>query len=411
MSLTSLTAPVDPLSALGAWQQRLRAQFPILRGADAPVYLDSAATAQKPQAVLDAVHTYLVTANANAGRGIYTWANRTTELVERTRERVKSFLDDPDPARSSVHFTSGTSEGLRTIARDWLTEHLSDGDEIIVPFADHQANAQPWLEAQRLLTARGVRVTVHDMPYEAESKDYDQAALARLVTDRTRFVAATHVHHIYGNDMNVHRIRDVVGPDVPICLDAAQSVGHMPVSTTDLDVDFVAFSGHKAMALPGTGAVWARGARGPAFTPGGWSGSPNTAGILSIEAAFDWLEAAGLENIDRWTVALGVRLTDGLSRLDSYEVLGCPLSLTADSDVQRRQGIVTFRHRDISSSDLGFILAEHGLMVRADGHCQARGGETDSSVRVSLHLYNTPDEIDRLLDVLATLDRRNGARA
>lgn len=400
----SLDDPSAELDELRDWQQELRAQFPIVTADPGQTYLDSAATSQKPQAVLDAVQRYLTTANANAGRGTYTWANATTALVERTRARVARFLGDPAPLeRSGVHFTSGATEGLRTVARDWLPHHLRDGDEIIVPFADHQANALPWLEARDLLAGRGVRIVVRELPYEAASHDYDPAALAALVTERTAFLAATHVHHVYGGDMNVHRLRAAVGPHVPICLDAAQSVGHLPVDVGALDVDFLVFSGHKAMALPGTGAVWARNLRGPAFHPGGWSGTPNTCGIASLEAALDWLDAAGPDRIRRWIVALATRLTDGLRTAEAYEVLGCQQSLAAGSGVQPREGIVTFRHRAIGSNDLGFVLASHGLMVRADGHCQGRAGETETSVRVSLHVYNTPEEIDRLLAVLLTL--------
>lgn len=385
------------------WQRALRAQFPIIAGHPELAYLDSAATAQKPQAVLDAVNTYLTTTNANAGRGTYTWANRTTELVERTREHVKEFLADPAPERSAVYFTSGTTEGLRTVARDWLTSYVTDGDEIVVPAADHQANIAPWLETRQLLARQGVRVHVRPMPYQPGSHDYDHNALAQLANPRIRFVATTHVHHVYGGNMNVHRIRQAVGPDAVICLDAAQSVGHLPLSVADLDVDFVAFSGHKAMALPGSGAVWARQARGPAFAPGGWDGTPNTAGIVSLAGALDWLDTAGTDRIERWTVALTAQLTEGLRHLDAYKVLGCQTSLGADSPVQQRQGIVAFRHRDIASGDLGFILFSHGLMVRSDNHCQGSAGETTGSVRVSLHAYNTPEEIDRLLSVLAAL--------
>ncbi|MPY57815.1 aminotransferase class V-fold PLP-dependent enzyme [Streptomyces spongiae] len=412
------TITSDELKNLAAWHQGVRDQFPIVTGHPELAYLDSAATAQKPRAVLDAVHTYLTTANANAGRGTYPWANRTTALVERTRRRVKEFLGDPDldpdpapapaPGRSAVHFVGGTTEGLRTVARDWLTTHLTDGDEILVPYADHQANLLPWLEAQRLLAERGVGVRVRGLPYQAESGDYDHRALAGAVGPRTRFVAATHVHHVYGGDMNVHRIRAAVGPEVPICLDAAQSVGHLPVSVAELDVDFVVFSGHKALALPGTGAVWARNdpARGPEFRPGGWQGTPNTAGIASLEAALDWLDTAGTDRIARWGTALAARLTDGLRHLAPYEILGCQASLAAGSPVQRRHGIVTFRHRDIPSDDLGFILFGHGFMVRADSLCQAGADETDpkrGSVRVSVHAYTTVEEIDRLLSVLTSL--------
>jgi cysteine desulfurase / selenocysteine lyase len=388
---------------LRRWQEPLRAQFPIIADHPDLAYLDSAATSQKPRAVLDAVQGYLTRSNANAGRATYPWANATTAMMERVRGRVKAFLGDPAPERSRVDFTSGTSEGLRAVALDWLPGLLADGDEIVVPCGDHQANALPWLEARDMLARRGVRVTLREMPYQEGSRDYDAAELAAGASPRTRFVAATHVHHVYGGDMNVHRIRRAVGPDAVICLDAAQSVGHVPIDLATLDVDFVVFSGHKALALPGTGAVWSRGLRGPAFVPGGWAGTPNTVGVASLGAALDWLDAAGVERIEEWTVGLAARLTDGLSRMRPYEVLGCALSLTADSGVQRRRAVVTLRHERIDAADLGFILYSHGFMVRSDGHCQAGGGERRTSVRVSLHVYNTPEEIDRLLAVLDAL--------
>jgi cysteine desulfurase/selenocysteine lyase len=386
-----------------AFPADLRAQFPIIAAHPEVAYLDSAATAQKPQAVLDAVLDYLTTSNANAGRGTYTWANLTTARIDAARDRLRVFLGDPEPGRSGVHFVGGTTEGLRSVALDWLAPQLRDGDEIIVPFADHSANTLPWLEAAELLARQGCQIKVRPMPYDA-AHEYDHERLAGLITDRTKFIATTHVHHVYGGDMNVHRIRAAAGPGIAICLDAAQSIGHLPVSVADLDVDFVVFSGHKAMALPGIGAVWARNQRGPAYRPGGWSGTPNTSGIVSLAAALDWLDAAGVERIEQWTVALAARLTDALRRLPSYEVLGCQESLSADSPVQQRRGIVTFRHRDIGSNDLGFILASDGLMVRADDHCQGEGGEKTTSVRVSLHVYNTVEEVDRLVEALAALE-------
>ncbi|MFE0751701.1 aminotransferase class V-fold PLP-dependent enzyme [Gordonia sp. NPDC058843] len=400
-----LADPAEVIERLGPWNREVRAQFPILTGHPDRAYLDSSATAQKPQAVIDAVNRYLCTINANAGRGTYTWANATTDIVEAARGRVARFLGDTGSDGSGVTFTSGTSGGLRRIALDWLTTHLRDGDHIIAPFADHQANLLPWTEAIESLASRGIRVAIDALPYESTGTgDYDIEALRRLLTPRTTFVAATHVHHVYGNDMNVHRLRDAVGPDVVICLDAAQSVGHLPIDVGALDVDFVVFSGHKAMALPGIGAIWARNRRGHVFAPNGWSGTPNTSGIVSLCAALDWLDAAGVDRIHEWTLALGALLTDALSSMDAYEVLGCQSSLRLDSPVQRRVGIVTFRHRDISSNDLGFILDSRGLMVRADGHCQGRDGEKTASVRASVHAYTSADEVRRLIEVLGELE-------
>lgn len=389
---------------LQQWQNDVRAQFPIIVGNPDVAYLDSAATSQKPRSVLDDMLTYLTTANANAARGTYPWANRTTARIERARDRVRLFLDDPAPDRSGVHFVSGTTEGLRAVARDWLAPQLCDGDEIIVPFADHSANSLPWLEAVDLLRRQGAEILVRPMPYDA-AHEYDIQRLAEQINDRTRLIAATHVHHVYGGDMNVHRLRAVAGQDIAICLDAAQGIGHLPLSTTELDVDFVVFSGHKAMALPGIGAIWTRNVRGPVYEPAGWLGSPNVSGIVSLVAALDWLDATGLDRITRWNTALAARLTDGLRQLPSYEILGCQRSLAADSPVQPRPSIVTFRHRDIGSNDLGFILASEGLMVRADGHCQGEQGEKTASVRVSVHIYNTVDEIDRLLTAVTALER------
>ncbi|BBH67357.1 cysteine desulfurase [Actinoplanes sp. OR16] len=376
---------------LNDWHRSLRAQFPQIAGNPDLAYLDNAATSQKPQAVLDAVFSYLTTGNANAARGSYPWANRTTSRIEEARHRLRRFFSDISEI-SGVHFVSGTTEGLRAVARDWLLPQLKPGDEILVPHADHSANLLPWEEAAALSGA-----VVRSLPYDS-AHDYAFRDLA--ISPRTRLIAATHVHHVYGNDMNVHRLR-TLAPDVPICLDAAQSFGHLPLSVADLDVDFVVFSGHKAMALPGIGAVWARNQRGPEFRLGGWAGSPNTAGIVSLVAAMDWLDEAGLDRIESWNRALGLRLTDGLSKLPDYEVLGCQQSLTIDSPVQQRHGIVAFRHHAISSNDLGFILSSHGLLVRSDAHCQAVAGEKTSSVRVSVHAYNSPEEIDRLLEVLS----------
>ncbi|TDP38005.1 aminotransferase class V-fold PLP-dependent enzyme [Nocardia ignorata] len=389
----------DVLDRLADWQAGLRAQFPILTRNPDVAYLDSAATTQKPAAVLDAVTDFLTTGNANVGRGSYPWATATTSRIERARDRVRIALGDTTTG-SSVEFVGGTSHGLRAVAQDWLADQLLDGDEIIVPFGDHEANLRPWLDMRDDLARGGIRVRIVAMPVDPASGDYDHRALPSVVTDRTRFVAVTHVHHVFGVDMNVHRVRQAVGPDVPICLDAAQSVGHRPVSVADLDVDFVVFSGHKMLALPGIGAVWARNRRGPRFAIRGWEGTPNTAGIVSMAAAFDWLDAAGTAEIGAWTSALTLRLTDGLARLPGVQVLGCQDSLTAESTVQRREALVTFRHRAVRSDDLGFVLADEGIMVRADGHCQAGRHSDDHAVRVSVHVYNIPGEIDRVLEVV-----------
>lgn len=412
MRAQSLPPAVAALAELQDWHREMRAQFPVFAANPELAYLDSSATAQKPAAVLEAVQRQLSTAHANAGRGSYPWATGTTKMVEVARDRVAAFIGDTG-RRGTVDFTAGASAGLRAVAMDWLRITARDGDDIIVPAADHQANLVPWLEVAEVLSAQGVRLTVRAMPMEdSGSGDYDVDALRALVTPRTRMVAATHVHHVGGNDMNLHRIRAAIGDEPVLCVDAAQSVGHLPVDVDRLGADFLVLAGHKAMALPGIGAVWSRATRTPALRPGGWAGSPNTTGAASLIAALDWLDVAGCERIHEWTVALGARLTEQLRQMADVEVIGCQSSLAAESPVQKRQGIVSFRHARIPSRDLGFVLADRGILVRADGHCQAKGlGQqvlpaAEESVRVSTHVYTSPDEIDRLVEVLREVEEQ-----
>ncbi|MCF2434717.1 aminotransferase class V-fold PLP-dependent enzyme [Streptomyces thinghirensis] len=221
-------------------------------------------------------------------------------------------------------------------------------------------------------------------------------------------MAATHVHHVYGGDMNVHRIRAAVGPDVPICLDAAQSVGHLPVDLADpaLDVDFVVFSGAQGDGPAGFGSGLGAQRAGPAFRPAGWQGTPNTVGIVSLRAALDWLDLAGPDRIAGWTAGLTTRLTDRLRHLDPYEILGCPTSLAADSALPAPSaatapspsGTRTSRPTTSGSSSTataswcGPTASARPARARRTGRCG-----------VSPHIYNTVEEIDRLLTVLASL--------
>lgn len=391
---TSVTPSVD-----ARWQAEVRAQFPILTAHPDLVYLDSAATSQKPIAVLEAADRYLRTSNANAGRGTYEWANATTVAIEAAKETVGSFIGASPFAMSSVELVSGTTEGLHRIAFDWLLDELVDGDEIIVPTRDHQANVMPWFGVVDALAARGKHITAHAMPYDSAG-DYDVTGLATISGPRTRFVAMTHVHHVYGADMGVKRVRAAIGPDAVLCLDAAQSIGHLPVSMTDLDVDFAVFSGHKAMALPGIGAIWARNERGRPFALRGWGGTPNTVGAVSLSAGLDWLARTGIDRIEGHLQDLTEHLETRLLQINGINLVGCPHGCRIRPSDLRRVGIVAFRHERVDCGDLGFALDSQGFMVRSNTHCQAGMLPEDGSVRVSMHAYTTATEIDRLVDVL-----------
>ena len=337
-------------------------------------YLDSAATAQKPQAVLDAVQHYLTTCNANAGRGTYPWANRTTALVERgprAGQGRSSATREPERSARALHQRHDRGAADRRAATG-CAPYLRDGDEIVVPFADHQANIAAVAGGRRACwRGRACGSRVMPMPYQAAPRDYDHRALA----DAGRPADPVRRRHPRAPRLRRRHERAPASgrpwaPTRSICLDAAQSVGSS-----------AGVRGRRwtstSWSSPGT-RRWpcpapARCGRGrhavPRFAPGRLERHARTPrASSSLAAALDWLDAAGLDRIERWTVGLATRLTDGLRRLDAYEILGCRASLAAGSAVQRRHGIVTFRHRGIASDDLGFILFEprfHGALPTA----------------------------------------------
>jgi cysteine desulfurase/selenocysteine lyase len=383
-----------PNPGLG-WAAERRAEFPAIAGDPEHAYLDSAATAQKPIAVIEAVRRHLEGGTGNVGRGSHRWGVRAGAEVERCLRAVRDLIGAGHATTGTVHLVSGATEAIRRAALDVVLPGLGAGDQVVVPYSDHRANADPWRELAGRASSAGRAVELVPMPYDSTG-DYDLERLADLVGPRTRLVAATHVHHVFGAEMRIRELREAVGAEVPILLDAAQSVGHLPLDIQAVDVDLVAFSGHKAMAHTGVGVLWTRDRRLPAPVLPGLDGTPNVVGAVSLASACEWLLATGVDRIAAHTEALLNRLARGLVAIPGIELAGCPEPDQVGS-LPRRTSLVAFRHRGIPSVDLGFALDAVGVSVRADALCQAGRSPSEGLVRASVHVYNTPSEVDRLL--------------
>ncbi|MFE3187457.1 aminotransferase class V-fold PLP-dependent enzyme [Nocardia sp. NPDC059240] len=396
-----------------------RSLFPAL-SATSEVYLDSASTTQKPRRVIDAVHGYHSERTANAGRGTYPWASSLTRRIEDVRAAMAEFIG---AAPDEVVFTGGATAGLNAVALSWALTNLADGDEILYSPRDHASNVYPWQQVRQLLARFGRTVTL--VPYRVTALgEADTDDIAARVTARTRLITVSHLHHVFGALNTLEELRGRIDPAIALCFDCSQSGGHLPVRVEELDADFAVFSAHKMFGAPGTGVLYCRrrrhGELAP-FLPGGNSavalddsgllagampqllegGTHNIPGILALGAALEVLDEVGLDAITDHNRALTQRLIAGLRPIAGLEFLPGP----AYAPCETGYGIVSFTLAGISATDLGFVLSELGFLVRTGAHCvPAEHAPTDEdSVRVSTHLYNTFDEIDRFTECVATI--------
>jgi cysteine desulfurase/selenocysteine lyase len=398
---------------------RLRADFPILarRIGERPlVYLDSAATSQKPVAVLDAIEHYYRQSNANVHRGVHTLGTEATDAFEDARQRVGRFID-ADPR--GVVFLRNATEGLNLVASSYARELLKPGDRIVLSVMEHHSNLVPWqLAAERA----GLELAFLDITDEGR---LDLEAGARLLEAPTKLVAVSHASNVLGTVNDIARLtRMAHAAGALVCVDACQSVPHMPVSVRDLDVDFLAFSGHKMCGPMGAGVLWARPElleRMPPFLGGGsmilrvdlerstWNevphkfeaGTPDVASAHGLAAACDYLDAVGRDRIHAHELALTQHLLDTLDEVGGVTVHG-PRNLVD------RGGIVSFSMGEVHPHDIGTVLDREGVAVRAGHHCcqplMRRLGVT-ATARASMYLYTTHDEIDALGEALGEVHR------
>ena len=388
-----------------------RAEFPLLAANPGLHYLDSAATSQKPRAVLDAMRDYYEHDNANPHRGAYALSGRATDRYHSARERVARFVGAADP--DCVIFTRGTTESLNLVATAWGRANVSEGDEIIVTALDHHANFVPW---QQLAQSCGARFLVCPL---TDEQHVDLVALRAMAGPRTKVVAFSHVSNALGT---VNPVRDIaaiarsVGALV-VC-DGAQGVPHLPVAFDSLDVDFYAFSGHKMCGPMGIGVLVGRRAILEAMPPyqfGGdmiefvrddhstWNvlphkfeaGTPNVADAVGLAAACDYLDAIGMEHVQSHERALVRLASERLAAIDGVKVYG--------PSAAERSGVVSFTVRDIHPHDLATILDEDGVCIRAGHHCAQplmRRLGVSATARASFYVYSDEGDVEALVRAL-----------
>jgi cysteine desulfurase / selenocysteine lyase len=398
------------MSGPGLDVAKVRADFPILhqevRGRPL-VYLDSAASAQKPRAVIDAISHFYTHDNANVHRGVHTLSERSTAAFESARERVARFLRARDS--KEIVFVRGTTEAINLVAQSFGRENVGPGDEVLITELEHHANIVPW---QMLCEQQGA--TLRHLPVDPRG-DLVLERLEELLTPRTRILAVTHVSNALGTVVPVKElIRRAHAKGVPVLVDGAQAVTHFPVDVQELDCDFYAFSGHKLFGPMGIGVLYGKRERLEAMPPyqGGGdmilsvtlektiynrvpyrfeAGTPDVAGTVGLAAAIDYLERVGMESIAAHDRELLAYAEEAVGRVPGVRLLG---------RARERSGVVSFVMEDIHPHDIGTILDREGVAVRTGHHCaqplmQCFG--VAATVRASLALYNTREDVDALV--------------
>jgi len=401
--------------------ERVRADFPALAqevNGRPLAYLDSAATAQRPRAVLDAVTQFSIQDNANVHRGLHELSRRATERYEAARARVARFLGAADPAE--VVFVRGTTEAVNLVAWSWGGAALREGDEVVLTVAEHHSNIVPW---QMLAQRTGVRLRYLDVDDEGRLRlDELDAALAG---GRVKLVSLAHVSNVLGT---IHPVREVCErahrAGARVFVDGAQGAAHLSVDVSALGCDFYAFSGHKLGGPMGIGALWARRELLEAMPPwqGGGemidevlperstyaavphrfeAGTPNVAGAVGLAAALDYLESLGRDMVEAHEAAL---VRHGLERLAAVP----GLKLYGPPGPEGRIAVFTFTLDGIHPHDLATILDAEGIAIRAGHHCAQllmRRLGVGSTARASCFVYTAPEELDRLVVGLETARR------
>ena len=393
--------------------EKIRKDFPILDQIvnDEPlVYLDNAATTQKPKAVLEAVNRYYQEDNANVHRGVHTLAERATASYEAARETVRRFINAS--STKEVLFTSGTTTGLNWIGR-FAEEILEEGDEVLISIMEHHSNILPWQEACRKAGAKLVYVYLKDGGLDLED-------FRKKLTDRTKFVSIAHASNVLGVINPVQEIAQLAHEKGAIVVvDGAQSVPHMKIDVQKLDADFFVFSGHKMAGPTGIGVLYGKEQYLNQMSPvefGGemidfvyeqsatwkelpWkfeAGTPNMAGAIGLAAAIDYLEAIGMDAIERHEQDLIAYVFPKLQAIEGLKIYG-------SQDLAKRSGVISFNLGDLHPHDLATALDYEGVAVRAGHHCAQpliQYLEVPATARASFYLYNTKEDCDKLVEAL-----------
>lgn len=393
---------------------KVRQDFPILHqqiyGNKPLVYLDNAATSQKPQVVIDSLIEYYSCYNANVHRALHYLGEQATARYEAVREKVATFIGAHSP--ESILFTRGTTEGINLVAYTWAKEHIQAGDEIIVTGMEHHSNLVPW---QLCAEQTGAKLKL--LPVFADGT-LDLFALRGVLSERTRLVAVTHMSNVLGTVNDVREIARLAhDAGAAVLIDAAQSVPHMPVNMQELGADFLVFSGHKCCGPTGVGILAVKPDRFedmPPFMGGGemisrvgdlestWAevpykfeaGTPNIADVIGLGVALDYLTEVGMEKIQSYEKQLTDYLIQELRSIPHLQIFGA---------AKERGGAVSFALEDVHPHDLSQYVDQQGIAIRAGHLCAQplmRRLGVPAVSRASVYFYNTTEEIDRLKEAI-----------
>ncbi len=406
------------ISGKGFNPERIKEDFPILRreiNGYRLVYLDNAATTQKPAVVVDAIRHYYEHTNANVHRGLHTLAEEATAAFESTRDRIVPFINAAK--REEIIYTRGTTEAINLVAYTWGKQNIRSGNRIVITQMEHHANLIPWIMLAKETGAELTYIPIDEKGY------LDLRDIENIIDSRTILVALTHMSNVLGTINPVAEIAQLAHRrGARILVDGAQAVPHMPVDVRAIDADFYAFSGHKMLGPTGIGILYGKeeilNETNP-FNFGGemistvhwdrvtWNelpwkfeaGTPNIEGAVALGAALDYLGKIGMENVRAHEKEITAYALKRLSELDHIKIFG-------PHDIDYRGGAVAFVDRDVHSHDVATFLDTRGVAVRAGHHCAqplARLLGVTSTTRASFYIYNTNDDVDRLIEALKAM--------
>lgn len=398
---------------------KYREDFPIFSQNNV-AYLDNAATAQRPVQVLEAVNDFYETKNANPLRGLYKLGVNATEAYESARETVRKFLNAPSAA--NIVFTRNATESINLVAYSYGLNFIKPGTEIVVSIAEHHSNMLPWQ-----MVARQTGATLKYLECD-EQGGYSDSALEAAITDKTALVAMAQISNVFGRENPIKKIAALAHKHGAVMLvDAAQSAPHIKIDVADLNVDFLAFSGHKLMAPMGIGVLYGKTElleKMPPFLSGGEmieyvttedatyaelphkfeAGTVNAGGACGLAAAIDYIEAVGFDNISQWENHLSEIAISGLKKIGDVHIIGSENS-------SQHCGVITFTVNGVHPHDISAILDADGIAIRAGHHCAQplmKYLGTPSTARASFFFYNTEEEVRRFVKSVSELRRKMG---
>lgn len=405
------TITAKTVKPLDVW--RLREDFPILSrmvNGKPLVYLDNAATTQKPRSVIQSLVDYYENFNANVHRGVHTLSMEATDMTEAARRKVADFINADDP--ETVIWTRNATEGMNLVAYGWGRANIEAGDEIVTTRMEHHSNLVPW---QEIASERGA--VIRFLPLAADGS-LDLTDVDEIITDKTKLLTFTHVSNSLGT-INPARYLTEKAHSVGavVLVDGAQSVPHMPVDVQDIGCDFLSFSGHKMMGPTGIGALYGRRnllERMQPFLTGGemvlqvtyesasWAGlpwkfeagTPNIADSIGMGAAVDYLSSVGMDNVREHEKRITKYALTCFEEIEEVDVFG-------PGDPDLRGGVVSFHTSELHPHDLGTYLDQQGIAVRTGHHCTMPLMTTlgvPATARASFYVYNTEEEVDALVD-------------